>query len=128
VDAGGWLGGPGDVVDAAHRALDGGSLLRGERSALHGGPHVGHDAPRRVELRPGLERPVRQRGEADVAVDVGAEGRRARRVGARQRLAEPLGGLHGGLAGLDPGQHDAVVVGTEQLGHLRAALDLGEPA
>ena len=68
-------------------------------------------------------------GEHPESVDPreGAERVRAGPVHARQHAAERGGGVGGGLPGLDPRQHQAVLVDREHVGH-RLVRGLGEPA
>ena len=127
MDAGGRLLVAGELVDATHRGLDRLGLLERQGLAVDGGAYVRHDAARGEELGPGGQRTVGQGGEADEAVGLGAECRCTGLVGRGEVAAEPFGGVGGRLAGLDPGEDQAVLGDGEHLGHAGAA-GLGEPA
>ena len=81
-------------------------------AAVAGQLEVGQHPPGRVELRPGRRGPVRQRQPADEAVLLQAVRRRRRpRAVAASAWPNATAASTVGLAGLDPAQDQALVVG-----------------
>ena len=100
----------------------------GHRAAVAGELEVGQHPAYGVELRPRVGGAVGHRQPPDEAVVLGPEARRAGLVGGGERATEVRGRVGAVLAGLDPRDHQALLVDAEHLRHVHATLDLAEPA
>ena len=116
----GGSGGPARSAIRSHTALDGARARGRQPRGLDQRPQP----PLGVELRPVVERVVRQRQPADAERSGAAEALRARAVHDRQAAAER--GRIARAALLEPLQHEQLVGRSENLRHAHAA-GLAEP-